>query len=125
FMVAVAVLGSLATSMIGESDDDRERYVASFLAYQFKRTRSELLFFLLPTETMKILVSPAASMSIIQNLIELLTQVVFNPLDRYESGNWKGELKISKKAMKLAPGIKQWYRLRDIEDYVGLFDFQR
>ena len=123
FALVTSILGAVATTMAGESDDDRERWINSFLAYQSKRARSELLFFLLPTEAMKILVSPAASISTIQNIIELISQLFFGPLDRYETGNWKGRLKISKKSMKLTPVLKQWYRIKDVEDSISIFDF--
>lgn len=125
FTVMAIILGSVATYMVGESDDDDERYVWALTTYLSKRTRSELLFFLLPNEAMKILVSPAASISTIEALISLLAQLIANPFDVYESGPWKGRLKISKKAMKLTPGLKQWYRLRDIEESISLFDFNR
>jgi len=68
-------------------------------------------------------VSPAASISTIQNIIELISQLFFGPLDRYETGNWKGRLKISKKSMKLTPVLKQWYRIKDVEDSISIFDF--
>ncbi len=125
FALSATFLGGILTNLVGESDDDKERWALSFLAYQAKRTRSELLFFnpLTPGEALNILVSPAASISTIENIAGLATQLTLNPFDTYQSGPWKDRLKISKKAMKLTPGIKQWYRLKDIEESINLFDF--
>ena len=125
FALSAIFLGGMLTTLAGEADDDREEWLYSFLTYQVKRTRSELLFFnpFTPSEALNILVSPAASISTIQNIASLSSQLVLDPTDRYESGPWKDRLKMSKKAMKLTPGIKQWYRLRDIEQSIGIFDF--
>ena len=123
FMLSAIVLGGILTSLQGEADDDREKWALSLATYVSKRARSELMFYINPSDAMNILVSPAASISMVENLLDFSTQLLFNPFDRYETGPWKDRLKISKKAMKLTPGIKQWYRMRDIEEAIGIFDF--
>ena len=123
FVVLMTILGTVFTSLAGEADDDREKWAYDFLTYQSHRTRAELSFFWNPAEALNILVSPAASVSIVENIIDAIGQLTHGPFDKYERGNWKGRYKMSKKIMRLTPGVKQWYRLRDIEDYTKLFQF--
>jgi hypothetical protein len=66
---------------------------------------------------MSILRSPAASISVVENIIKLSGQL-FHPMDVYESGSWKGRPKIVKTLMNMTPVERQYYRLRDITDQV-------
>jgi hypothetical protein len=123
FFLSSLVLAGILTKLQGEADDDREKWALSLATYVSKRTRSELMFYWNIGATMDILVSPAASISSVQNLLSFTSQLFLSPFDRYETGPWKDHLKIEKKAMKLTPVAKQWYRLRDIEQSIGIFDF--
>ena len=81
-------------------------------------------------ETFRILRSPAASMSVIENLIKLI-ELIVNPFDdeapwvKFERGPWKGKWKGSKYMINsigtLAP-IKQTKRLLDMETQLSWFD---
>jgi len=123
FMLMTFILSYVFVGMAAEADDDREKWVYDFLTYQTRRTRAELSFFWNPAEALNILVSPAASVSIVEDFIKLIGQMTFGPFDVYQTGSWKGRYKMTKRMMRLTPGIKQWYRLRDIEDYANLFQF--
>lgn len=123
FMLMTFILSYVFVGMAAEADDDREKWVYDFLTYQTRRTRAELSFFWNPAEALNILVSPAASVSIVEDFIKLIGQMTFGPFDVYQTGSWKGRYKMTKRMMRLTPGIKQWYRLRDIEDYTNLFQF--
>jgi hypothetical protein len=123
FLVAVSVLAHALTQIKG--DDDDEEWLYSFWAYQALRLRTEMSFFYNPYEAMKILRSPAASMSVIENVVKLWGQMI-DPVtsgtfafDRYERGPWKGHLKMEKTITNLIPGYKQFYRLRDVDELIN------
>jgi hypothetical protein len=119
FLISAIILASVASNLKGDAGDDDDELEAkwwAFIAYQAYRLQNELLFFTPKLDSaMSILRSPAASMSFVENLIDLSGQI-FHPLDRYESGNWKGRLKIVKTLNKMAPGVRQIYRLKDIDE---------
>jgi hypothetical protein len=121
FMLGTILLSSILINMKEDADDDEDWYL-SFLAYQAFRMKTELWFFSNPSEAMKILRSPAASMSIIENMIKLISQLMppnFTGFDVYERGNWKGRPKIEKTLINFAPGLKQIYRLKYVDDQIG------
>jgi hypothetical protein len=123
--ISFGIVASIFLQAAGDTDDDQKKLMFNHLAYLTSRTRSELGFFLNPNETLNILKSPAASMSVIENSIKLLGQALppsFEGFEEYETGNWKGRYKINKTLMKLTPGVKQYYRIRDIEDVVNIFN---
>ena len=119
FLTAAIILANIF-SKAGEDDDENWWY--SFLAYQALRLRAELAFYVHPGQSMQILRSPAASMSVVENTLKLfgqMVQPVFNgefAFERYKRGNWKGRLKIEKTLINFVPGVKQMYRLRDVDD---------
>lgn len=127
-LTAAIILGNVALTLKGESDDDKEQQWWSFAAYQMLRVRAELLFFTPKIdEALSILRSPMASMSVIENTAKLLGQM-FDPLtsgsfqfDRYVSGPWKGEPKLKRTMIQMTPGFKQMYRMRDIGNQVSFF----
>jgi hypothetical protein len=87
----------------------------AFIGYQTYRLQNELLFFTPKLDSaMSILRSPAASVSFLENLIDLSGQI-FSPAEVYESGPWKGRPKIFKTLNNMTPGLRQYYRLKDIE----------
>ncbi len=102
----------------GDADDPDEERFWSFLSYQAYRLQNELLFFTPKLDSaMSILRSPAASISVVENIIKLTGQV-FHPLEVYETGTWKGRPKILKTLMNMTPVERQFYRLRDVSDQV-------
>ena len=117
FLILAVILANILASIKPEPDEDEEwkmRYW-SFVAYQTYRLQNELLFFSPKLDSaMSILRSPAASISFVENLIDLSGQI-FHPLDVYQSGAWKGRPKIMKTMNNMAPGVRQFYRLKDIE----------
>ena len=118
FLVLAIIMANIAMNMRGESDDPDEERFWSFIAYQAFRLQNELLFFTPKLDSaMSILRSPAASISVIENIIKLSGQI-FHPMAIYESGAWKGRPKIFKTLMNMTPVERQFYRLRDITDQV-------
>ena len=121
FLVGVTILANFAFGMKTKvPDDDEERFWA-LLAYQTYRLRAELLFFTpVLNNAMSILRSPAATMSVVENLIRLTSQM-WNPDAVYQRGPWKGQLKLKKDAIMLIPLYKQYFRWRDISDQISFF----
>lgn len=125
----IAGFAAVALSLRGEMDDDDEilgmdaRYVMGALAYGFLRVKSEMFFFANPVETMTILKSPAVATSMIENIIKLIGQILVptSGWATYERGSWKGSPKIYKTMVNLVPGIKQYYKAKNIEDSLTFF----
>jgi len=119
FMIIFSILSTAFLTLKGEADDDDERRFYSALSYLTHRASSEYGFWWNPSAAMEVLRSPAASISTLENVIKMATQM-FHPFERYERGNWGGELKLTKNAIQLMPAIKQIYRIRDVEDLAEL-----
>lgn len=113
FMLAALVMAGVIGKL--KDDDDDDEWALSFLEYQVYRFRAELWFFANPSESLKILRSPTASMSVLENTIKLTGQLM-HPLDEYERGSWKGKKKITKTMIDFLPAYKQIYRMKYVSD---------
>jgi hypothetical protein len=123
------LLGGIFLRKSNEADDDDQWYW-SMMAYQTLRLRSELFMFVNPIETFRIMRSPMASMSVIENVVKLLSLMV-NPFDDenlgtvFEGGDWEGRKKASKiltnTLAPLAP-IKQYMRWVNIDSQLNWFN---
>ena len=75
---------------------------------------------------MRILKSPAAAMSVVENTIRMV-ELVFNPLDddrpwaKFESGPWKDHYKMTKYFVNTIPVARQIPRLLDVEGQLNWF----
>ena len=96
-------------------DGDEDEQWKAFMSYQLYRFIAELRFFSSPSEAMKILRSPAASMSTIEGLFEILVQM-FNITEMYEKGPWQGKPKINRDVVNMVPVVRQYYRIRDLDE---------
>ena len=119
-LIAAIILANVAIKFT-EDDDEELDLIWNFFAYQTLRLQSELLFFTSPNETMKILRSPAASVTIIENTLKLLGQLTGPGWEYYEQGPWKDHMKIEKTLIDMSIGVKQYYRLRDIGELVDIW----
>ncbi len=119
FLLAAFIVAGFAFKMKG--DDPEDEWLWSFLSYQSYRLKSELFFFSSPGNAMQILRSPMASMSVLQNIGDLATQLL-HPTEVYKRGPMKGELKLKKDIINFIPIYKQFYRARDIEQQISWFN---
>lgn len=126
FLMSAIIMGNFFVKM-RDADDDHDQFW-SFMAYQAFRLRAELAFYVNPMETMKILRSPAASMSTVESVLKLFGQMM-DPLmtgtfelERYQRGPWEDHYKIEKTITQMVPAYKQIYRLRDIDDQLSWFN---
>jgi hypothetical protein len=121
FLVLAIIIANVAMNMRAGTDDPDEERFWSFISYQAYRLQNELLFFTPKLDSaMAILRSPAASISVVENIIKLSGQV-FHPLDVYQSGAWKGRPKVLKTLNNMVPVERQYYRLRDVTTQVTWF----
>jgi len=101
FMIAVTIAYNL---LAGDGDIDDEDI---FMAYLLRRQQSELLFFIDPRETFKIAQTPTAAVGNLKNIIKAGNHVLpWNWGERYETGKYKGDLKLRHRLKKLRPNIK-------------------
>lgn len=120
FLTLSLIMAKVFLAALQDEDDPWDERYYSFLAYQAARLKSELLFFTSPKEAFAILRSPAASISMLENVLKLSGQV-FNIRDTYERGPWKGKPKIYKTLNDMVPGKRQYYRLRDMREQTSWF----
>lgn len=117
FFLGAAMLASKVFDIEGDDDIEDSRWNA-FMTYQTYRFMTEMAFYINIKETLQILRSPMASLSVIENLGKFLTQLA-SPGERFERGPWKGQLKLEKRAVNLIPVYRQYYRLRDVEESIN------
>lgn len=121
-IIALATI-SILSGLKAEDDDDLGNKAKLLLSYQANRLRTELLFFINPMDTYKLLKSPAASMSTIEAIARLGNQLIFNPTERYVKGYRKDELKIQKLGENAFPVVRQVRKISNqgLVDQIGWF----
>ena len=97
-----ALLFLLVIPALGESDEPEMVY-ATFIA---RRLYSELSSFINPKEAVRTFRSPMVAVSSAESAVDLIFQLA-SPLERYETGKRKGELKLKRRLIKLVPIWKQ------------------
>jgi hypothetical protein len=124
---AALFLAGLAKAM-GEEDDDKRNDKIYFLLYLMERLKMESLTFINPFEAIDLASNPAASMSVIKKIKDLILAFVgigyedngdfdWAINDRYERGPRKGELKINKHILGFIPGYKNGSQFMGILGY--------
>lgn len=109
--VSSALLAYAGKNIEDEFDGDNlsDRLVlGSFklLEYDVNRLYSELFAYLNPVEALRIARNPVAASSIAENVIKLVTQVLTDPLEQYDTGWREGEYKTLVRGEKLVPLYK-------------------
>lgn len=129
FLIAAIILASV---FLGKAKDDKEHEFAySWAAYQMLRFKSEILFFTPKIdETMSILRSPAASMSMFDNLTKTIHQtfvdgsgmIYGDGAQVYERGYWKGHYKMEKIMWDWVPAARSFTQLMDTKSQLNLMN---
>ena len=109
--VASVLIGNMGKMVEDEFDSDSTLDRAALgayqmLVYQTNRLHTEIFAYVNPVEAVRLMKSPMASMSLIENTIKLIEQSI-HPTERYESGWRKGDLKLGVRLEKLIPIYKQ------------------
>lgn len=98
-----------------DDKDSLSATVINNIDYQIFRLSTDITFYISPASFMKIIQSPLPSSSVIKSASNFMESLM-TPTAKFERGDWKGELKIKKRAMDLLPVVRQIYRLRNIDD---------
>jgi len=115
---SAALLG-LATSWMlssmGDAADEEDENMYYLGAFYTRRLYSELAFYANPVEFYRLLQSPAATMSMVDRVISLISQLMSNPFERYERTEKEGDLKIYHDTVDIL-GVGYTQFNRDIQD---------
>jgi len=114
------VVAGLMHNMRDDDDDLKDSLLFGFSLYNIDRLRSELRFYRSINDFYKIARSPAAAMSTIEDTTKLLAQLL-HPGERYESGNYKGKLKLEKYSSDLIPVRNQWNKIVGMDDLIEFY----
>lgn len=116
-LIGSIVLQSIVGAALdgADDDDDISTLALMHIDYQLYRLSTDISFYFNPASFMKIVQSPIPSSSVIRSISNFLESCL-HPLEKFETGDWKGEYKIKKRALDLLPIVRQIYRLRNIED---------
>ena len=106
-----------AAFLNAEADDDDDMV---FWAYLMRRQQSELTFFISPPEMIKIGMTPTAAAGNFKNMTKFFSQLITDPMEEYQVGDRKGELKLPRRAKKLFPVLSQ---LKDLQDFKDARDY--
>lgn len=108
------ILKSLAEG-VDDDDDEMWKQHLWYTTFLAKRLNSELSFYINPQETLRLMQSPAASVSILADTTHLLTQMTSDfpfvtGMEKYERGKRAGQFKLRKDVEDVAPVFNQLNR---------------
>ena len=116
FGIVMAILAG------GYKDDDDH-----FMAYFAYRLHSELIMYVNPNEFMRIMASPAVSMTMLERIIRFAAQLGNDAFDgeddwqRYKAGLREGQTRISKRVRDIVPFYYQFERQKYMSDVVDYY----
>jgi len=100
YSAAAIALGWAIAELAAPDDDDEGNVVLAFYA---RRLYSEMAFYYNPRESLRVLRTPAISMSMIDRTLDVINQLGA-PTELYERGRFKDQNKLKIKSLKLTPG---------------------
>lgn len=125
---AIAALFGVLTVLEGmakalDDDDKAEKYAVVASMYTVNRLILELRAFTSPTALWDLLKTPAASISLLEGASRIFSDAV--SMDRYKTGDRKGDLKLFHHLAKQVPGLRQYLGItkqgfEDKLDYINL-----
>tara|TARA_R100000365_G_C2740422_1_gene69159 strand:- start:336 stop:1889 length:1554 start_codon:yes stop_codon:yes gene_type:complete len=115
-MALVYMLGK-GLSSLADDDDDQATYLAAFFS---NRLFMELAAYINPVETLNVIKSPAATVSMVERIIRFADQlghdVLHFDMEEYSTGKRAGETKIGKRTTDLLPFWSSFERVKNIEE---------
>jgi len=106
FMLLTILSANILAGLAKDADDEEKTMYYS-AAYLFRRLYGESRFYSSPGEALKILQTPAASISMIDRVGEIFTQMLKDPSEEYKTGKRKGDLKLVRKVKRVVPITSQ------------------
>ena len=108
---SLALIGMLAGGLDEDKDKNKLASIRT-LMYALNRLHLELAFFVNPSDTWKILQTPAASMSVVeQSAKTMISLLPWNWDEKYESGAHTGEYKLYRNLKREVPIWRQVERM--------------
>ena len=117
---SMIILTAVASTLLGDagkmmddkfgSDKFSDRVILGaylMTVYQANRLYTEIFAYGNPMETVRLMRSPFASLSILENTLSLMWQASIAPTEEYETGYRKGQNKALVKLGKIVPLYKQ------------------
>jgi hypothetical protein len=109
------MIGSVLAGAAADEPDEQQKLALTLGAFYSRRLYSELVFYMNPVETIRILRSPSATINLLEKGLYFLMQlssdvssvVTGGEFETYVQGKRKGELKLEKRFRDLVP---IWYQ---------------
>lgn len=126
YMMITSIIGGILAAAADE-EEDAIHYAAALWA---NRLNSELRQYLSFNEFVRILGSPAVSMTIIERIVRLGNQFIddsfgFGPYDTYVTGKRKGETKIKYRFRDVVPWWKQIEKHKELQEAMEYYTRNR
>lgn len=122
YLIGATVLLSFMTNSDGDDDD----WMYNMMSYQLHRLRTDLAFYWNPNEALRIMQSPAAGVSTIQNWLNFIN---FANVSRWgqelQSGKYKGITRFEKGLIMSVPPLKTVYDITSPEEKLTFFHMNR
>lgn len=120
FILGAAVLTAALRDMAEDAPEDEEPYwyLAAFVS---RRLYAELFFYSNLSEFMNVLRTPAASLSYLEELLEVVFQT-FSMTETYESGRRKGQYKLWKEFTDVVPFYKQFDSVFNAKERLAFYN---
>jgi len=112
FLAGAMTLFSLLGAAAGD-DDEENSWAVNQILLQSRRFSGDLMWYVNPSEFIKLTKSPAVSLDTVDSLIDFFVQLTTNPFEQYErktAGFDKGDYKIEHELYKNFPGLSGIYR---------------
>ena len=131
FILGCMVIGGALSMLAGELDDDEPilSWGINMSAYQMNRLSTEMGAYILPSELLKLLSSPAASINQFSHFTSFLNSFDYNPFDDdpfirvYSRGRHKDDTRLyvwTKKAVPLVDTIEDWFYPEEKAGYFNM-----
>lgn len=104
-MMELGMIALTLAAYLGMDEDDDEVDAK----YIFRRQLSELSFFVLAPEAIKVVSTPTASIGTLRNIFKVINQSM-NPFETYQQGPHKGRNKLNILLLKNTPVFSQWMK---------------
>jgi hypothetical protein len=94
-------------------DDEENSWAVNQILLQSRRFSGDLMWYVNPSEFIKLTKSPAVSLDTVDSLIDFFVQLTTNPFEQYErktAGFDKGDYKMEHELYKNFPGLSGIYR---------------
>ena len=125
FLIMASYLGTIFRNR-GDEESEEDAIDDYLLAFFFLRLSTELAAYHSPAETWKLLKSPAASLTLIERMTNLLDQlgadIYYGEWERYKQGHMKGKPKIRKDIKNVVPFWKHVDRHLTIDDALRFYE---